>query len=413
MTSSDLSAEQAAQRLGVSLPTLYAYVSRGLIRSSPGESETRRRRRYRLEDIEALLGRKKERGGAEKALAGALSWGEPLCESSLTLIHDGHLYYRGRDACALARGTSLEEVIELLWGEYVAETPTLRGPWLMTLEGLPPVEAFRLALPWLAHSDERCFDLRPKGIRASGARILSSLVTLAGGRGDSPSLAERLAAGWAPGKRALLEAALVLCADHELNVSAFTARCVASAGATPYDIVSAGLGALSGHRHGGHCAKVEALLAEACRESPRDALRRRMREGMEVPGFAHVLYPAGDPRGRCLLEMIGELPPVARGLVEEARDLLDVHPNIDFGLAALCHALALPDGSALALFALGRTVGWIAHALEQVATGQLIRPRARYVGRLPEPTLERCSPWRGETGEPNREGDKRGEDDPG
>lgn len=330
--------------------------SRGLIRSTPGEGDGKRRRRYPVEDIDALIARKQERGGAEKALAGALSWGEPLCESSLTLIHDGHLYYRGRDACALARACSLEKVIELLWGDYPAETLPLEGSWLDYVRGLPPVESFRLALPWLARADQRCFDLRPQGIRASGSRILGALVELAGGRGNSPSLAERLATGWAPGERSLLEAALILCADHELNVSAFTARCVASAGATPYDVVSAGLGALSGHRHGGHCAKVEALLAEAQLSSPREALLRRMREGLEVPGFAHLLYPAGDPRGRCLLDMLGPLPEASDGLVKEAHDLLSVQPNIDFGLAAMCHALKLPNGSALTLFALGRTV---------------------------------------------------------
>jgi citrate synthase len=381
MSSSDLSADQAAQRLGVSLPTLYAYVSRGLIRSEPGDSK--RRRRYRVEDIDALLRRKHEKGGAEKALASALSWGEPLCDSSLTLIHQGQLYYRGRDACLMARDSSLEEVIELLWEGYTAEAPSLTGPWLDSLRDLPPMERFRLALPWLAIQDQRGFDLRPQGLRASGARILSALVHLAGGRGPSPFLAERLTAGWAPGRRRVLEAALVLCADHELNVSAFTARCVASSGATPYDVVSAGLGALSGHRHGGHCAKVEALLAEAQTSSPREAVLRRMREGLEVPGFAHVLYPEGDPRGRCLLEMVGQLPDVSAALVQEVFELLQVRPNIDFALVALCHSLGRPPGSALALFALGRTVGWIAHALEQVATGQLIRPRARYTGHLP------------------------------
>lgn len=383
MLEKDLSAQQAAQRLGVSLPTLYAYVSRGLIRSEPAKGQ--RRRRYHAEDVETLVRRKHERGSAEKALAEALSWGEPLCESSLTLIQDGHLYYRGRDACRLARESSLEGVIELLWGQYrPEEAARLSSVRYRELALLPVFEAFRLALPWLAHDDQRRFDLRPEGIRGSGARILSSFFGLAGGRGDSPCLAERLAAGWAPGQRRLLEAALILCADHELNVSAFTARCVASAGATPYDAVSAGLGALSGHRHGGHCAKVEALLAEAQQSSPREALLRRMREGLEVPGFAHQLYPEGDPRGHCLIQMLGPLPPVSAGLVQDAYDLLKVRPNIDFGLAAMCHALGLPGGSALALFALGRTVGWIAHALEQVANGRLIRPRARYSGLLPK-----------------------------
>jgi citrate synthase len=381
MSTTDLSAQQAAQKLGVTLPTLYAYVSRGLIRSEP--SGGRRQRRYKAEDIEALLQRKQEKGGTERALAGALSWGEPLCESSLTLIHQGRLYYRGHEVSRLAQNSSLENVIELLWGEYWPEPAALQEALTDSLRGIAPFDAFRLALPWLGRHDPRAFDLRPQGLRASGSRILGALVTLAGGRETSGCLAERLADAWAPGKRALLEAALILCADHELNVSAFTARCVASAGATPYEVVSAGMAALSGHRHGGHCAKVEALMAEAQISTPREALLRRMREGIEVPGFAHLLYPDGDPRGNCLLEMMGPLDPVTAGLIGEANDLLQVRPNIDFALVALCRSLALASGSALALFALGRTVGWVAHAIEQVATGQLIRPRARYIGAPP------------------------------
>jgi citrate synthase len=107
-----------------------------------------------------------------------------------------------------------------------------------------------------------------------------------------------------------------------------------------------------------------------------------MREGIEVAGFAHPLYPQGDPRGRCLLDML-EPSELASNLLREASDLLGVLPNIDFALVAVARSLGLPNGSALGLFALGRTVGWIAHALEQVAGGQLIRPRARYTGENP------------------------------
>ncbi len=372
-----LTAEQAAQRLGVSLPTLYAYVSRGMLVSEPGGG--RRRRLYRESDIDALLARKHERVQTDRVLAGALSWGEPLCESSLTLIHEGKLYYRGQDVTRLAREQSLEDVIAILWGSYSPEQGAIEP-------GLPPVQPldrFRLALPWLSQKDERSYDLRPAGIRGCGARILDSMVKLAGGEGASTSLAERLAQGWAPGKRHLLEAALILCADHELNVSAFTARCVASAGATPYDIVSAGLAALSGHRHGGHCAKVESLIKEVENGSAREAVLRRMKEGLEVGGFSHQLYPDGDPRAECLLAICGDLPDSCRDLREQCLDLLGVKPNIDFALVSLCHSLNLPEGSALGLFALGRTVGWIAHALEQVESGTLIRPRARYTGPAP------------------------------
>src|ERR1700752_2276971 len=109
-----LTARQAAGALGVSLDTLYAYVSRGMLRSEPAPGLTRARRYFR-DDIERLKERKELRREPEKASARSLHWGSPVLESSLTLIHDGHVYYRGRDAIDLARSESVERVASLLW----------------------------------------------------------------------------------------------------------------------------------------------------------------------------------------------------------------------------------------------------------------------------------------------------------
>jgi citrate synthase len=186
--------------------------------------------------------------------------------------------------------------------------------------------------------------------------------------------------------------ALILCADHELNVSSFTARCVASAGSPPYAVVSAGLAALQGVRHGGNCMRVEALLREAERpENAATTMADRIKRGDGAPGFGHRLYPQGDPRGRLLLEQATLLRPeapvvrLAAALAQEAERTLHDYPNLDFGLVTLCMALELPPGAALALFALGRTLGWIGHALEEYQAGRLIRPRAHYVGDPPTP----------------------------
>jgi citrate synthase len=185
----------------------------------------------------------------------------------------------------------------------------------------------------------------------------------------------------------------VLCADHELNVSSFTARCVASAGSHPYAVVVAGLAALEGPKHGGAGARVEAML-DALRNaaSLRTALAARLRRGERIEGFGHPLYPDGDPRARLLLDLIRESyarSPEYRFVTAFARTATQItseHPNIDFGLAALARVLRLPPGAPLTLFAIGRTVGWIGHALEQYATGELIRPRAKYVGVPPVAT---------------------------
>jgi len=109
-----------------------------------------------------------------------------------------------------------------------------------------------------------------------------------------------------------------------------------------------------------------------------------------VPGFGHPLYPDGDPRGRMLLEITASACPnssglrLANALAEQGRSILHHEPNLDFGLCTIRAALDLPPGSALTLFALGRTIGWIAHAIEEYQADTLIRPRARYTGVRPE-----------------------------
>ena len=208
------------------------------------------------------------------------------------------------------------------------------------------------------------------------------------------NIASTLQAGWAPGRPEAagpIGAALILAADHELNVSAFTARCVASANASPWDVVSAGLAALKGTRHGGHTERVEALFREAgTADGARRVLADRLRRGEPIPGCGHSLYPDGDPRGAALLEMAVEIAPgspeveLALAMADAYRELVREHPTIDHGLVALSRALKLPERTPLALFALGRTIGWIGHAIEQYAENKLIRPRAAYVGEMPE-----------------------------
>jgi citrate synthase len=414
MTTADaafLSATEAAAALGVTLPTLYAYVSRGLLASEalPGAS---RARRYRREDVERLQGRQQLRRHPEQAAPRALAWGEPVLDSALTLI-DGHrLHYRGRDAVELSRRLSVEEVAALLWtgderaaaelfGATDASTASAKPARSARRVALPgdgggrptPVERLQAALPRAGAADEAAWDLRPEAVARCGARILGAAVVAVAGRAlHREGVAATLAAGWHPrgrGARAALSAALVLCADHELNVSTFAARCVASAEATPWDAVIAGLAAAKGRRHGGEAFRLEALLRESAASGPAAAISAWFRRGERLPGFGHRLYPAGDPRGTELLALAARAAPASPGLRRAlslrtaVRELTGEPPNVDFGLAALGTALRLPAGAPQALFALGRTIGWVAHAIEEYGRGVLIRPRARYVGPPP------------------------------
>lgn len=192
---------------------------------------------------------------------------------------------------------------------------------------------------------------------------------------------------------AALDAALILTADHGLAASTTAARIAASVRADPYAVVQAGLGAVDGPYHGLAGALAYRVLAEAhASGDPVAAVAERLRARIPVPGFGHEagVYPHGDVRARELLPLLREIP--------EARNVLDtvdgltravsrrpsLRPNIDLALAALALSCGMPADAAEAVFAVGRTAGWIAHALEEYeAPPHRFRPRGTYVGRRP------------------------------
>jgi citrate synthase len=400
-----LTAKQAADGLGVTKATLYAYTSRGQLRSEPVPGQPRERRYYR-EDVERLRERKEMRRDPAKAAARGLHWGSPVLASGITLIQKGRLYYRGQDAVALAETASLEQVAELLWAAETSPRERLFeqacGPSVGLLASLrtatkDPLTLLQAALPIGGAADRKAYDLRPAPVRHTGARILRLLTTIAARRESQAPIHLSLEAGWAskkPAAGSAIRTALVLSADHELNVSAFAARCAASAHASPYDVVSAALATLKGSRHGGATERVSALFRET--ETPRRAravVANRLRRGERIPGFGHPLYPAGDPRAALLLRLAEASGNAAewrlvRSLWKAGSELLHDLPNLDFGLVAVARTYGLPERAPLIMFALGRTVGWIAHAIEQYAEGDLIRPRARYTGPAPEAVLQ-------------------------
>lgn len=397
-----LTAVQAAEELGISPATLYAYVSRGMISSRSGPDS--RSRRYRAEDVWSLKRRKRNRRDPDKAAEDALHWGLPVLQSGLSLISEGRLYYRGHDVIELAKQHTVEEVCALLWaGDLEASLPDPEpidlgrdSAVLKRIEApLTLMEEFQAHLTIAAARDAHAYDLRPVGLRRTGLVILRYLAMVAcSGRATKRSIAQVLQSRWCPGRPEaveLLDAALVLYADHELNPSTFTARCVASAGATPYGVVSAGLAALQGSKHGGACERAEALLREAPHQrGAHQAVSARIRRGEGMPGFGHPMYSEGDPRGALLMDLARARCPdtegvaIAWALADAVRDLMGEYPTVDFGLITLCRGLELPSHAPLALLALGRTVGWVAHAMEQYEEGRLIRPRARYTGTLPD-----------------------------
>ena len=390
-----VTAAEAARRLAVSRTTLYAYVSRGHVRSQPSPRSPRERI-YASDDIERLRRRTEERRSPEIAAARALEWGVPVLESSISLIDGVRLYYRGVDAEQLARTQTLEAVAALIWNVDAAAAPNpqrrRRWPVRQAPGGGFVLRAYSL-LAAAAAADPLAFDQRPVRVARAGHHILQ-LLTRAAIVTDprAQPVHAALASKWGADSRAadIMRAALVLCADHELNVSSFTARCVASSGSHPYAVVIAALAALEGPRHGGASARATSML-ESLRGARhlRQAITARLRRGETIDGFGPPLYHRGDPRARLLLTMLEERYQASAeyrfvaATADAASAATGELPNIDFALAAVARVLKLPGGSPLMMFAIGRSVGWIGHALEQYATGQLIRPRARYVGVAP------------------------------
>ena len=378
-----LTAEQATGALGVSRQTLYAYVSRRLI-GVAGAPDDPRRSLYDAADVRRLAERKRSGRSRRAVAASTLSFGEPVLASGITRIEGGRLAYRGRDAVALADSATLEQVAMLLWqAEALPASDAGDRVW-------PPAQApVALAEACLAEAAQigtlgRWTD-RVATVLPDAVRILDRVAWAVTGHRGAPvptavPLHARLAAAWGAGEAGagLLRRALVLMADHELNASTYAARVVASTRAPLGACVLAGLAALIGPLHGGASDEVRLLLADpAVAADPENAIATRLARGEHIPGFGHRLYPGGDVRATALLSQMPRQA-LAEGVIDAVRARVGVAPNIDFAIAVMERHLRLPAGAAFGVFAVGRTVGWIAHALEQWREGTLIRPRAVY-----------------------------------
>jgi citrate synthase len=386
----DLSAAEAARLLNVSLPTLYSYVSRGLLASvSNGAS---RRKRYPREDVLRLAARKNDaKRGGQTAVA-AMHWGLPVLETKISHILDGRLLYRGCDATALAESATLEATAGLLWDDglndyFQQEIPVL-PQGLASAPDAPPLARAMLAMAMLATADiAHSLQSGPGLMRLLAAALLRTPPSIL-------PLHLQLARAWQADAQQteLIRAALILLADHELNASTFAVRCVASTGASLPAALGAGLAALSGDKHGGGSAAARRMLTQAL--AAPDAKDAKTAIGKyyatvapEFAGFGHPLYPHGDPRAAYLLDRLSALShehPQLRAILPicaTAGELLDARPNADLALAAMELAFGWPEDAGMVVFALARSAGWIAHAVEQAASTALIRPRARYVGR--------------------------------
>ena len=408
-----LTAAEAARRLGVKPATLYAYVSRGVlsrVRAPDGRTSL-----FGAEEVEQLARRGRPRRPAGVA--------DITVESAITEITGDSLRFRGLDATRLAVSRTFEEVAELLWtGEFPSGRASGREPWRARPAALAagraaqaalpagtlPLERLQVIVPAMATTDPLRLQLDRPAVIAAGQNIIAGMVdclpgdvTSAAGEPVAGRLWSRLCAGNepgngpghgqgrpAPGLMRALSAALVLLADHELAASTLAARAAASVRADPYAVVGTGLGAMSGALHGGASLGAETLMAAA--RGPEDVPRvvaELLRRGEKVPGFGHFVYRGGDPRAILLLDLVRRVAPKSRQLAvadavfAEVRHKSLPEPNIDFAIATLVRVAGMVRGAGEAIFAVARTAGWIAHALEAYSGPGPLRPRAVYTGR--------------------------------
>jgi citrate synthase len=389
-----IDAPTAAARLGIGRATLYAYVSRGLLHAEPDPDDPRKSR-YRRDEVEALIQRKSRGRKPERIARDALVYGLPVLDSAIAQIEAGRLYYRGNDAVLWARKATLEDTARLLWDcgdadPFAAETLPASPLWSDLLPRLGDLAAIERCAAWLALAQKSALATwarRSATLWLDAAVLVRELAAAAlGVAASADPIHEVLGRAWGLGAADAdrLRQALVLAADHELNASTFTVRCIAATGASLPASLLGGLAALSGPLHGGMSARCEVLFEEIDRAGdPTPVIVQRLQRGDPVPGFGHPLYPDDDPRGRAMAEL---LPSGDRhhAILAKLEELIGHAPTIDFSLVALARALRLPRGAPFTIFAIGRSTGWIAHALEQRTQPGLIRPRARYVGPPPK-----------------------------
>ncbi|MGI9614926.1 MAG: citrate/2-methylcitrate synthase, partial [Acidimicrobiales bacterium] len=403
MAESGLTATEAAARLGVKRQTLYAYVSRGVLPRRVAEDG--RTSLFDPGDVERLrLGRRPETDGELHT----------QITTALTRVDDQNLWIRGQDLVAMVSGgATFADVVDLLWASPAGETwraPVWDGAGHASgtkgsASELSPIDELRVIVALSSSADPLRHDLSSKSVRAVGRRLIPALARglhppsdrAAGALGELPhslplSLWTRLAAREPDDKKlAALDTAMALLVDHGLASSTFAARIAASVRADPYSVVTSGLGAFGGPLHGSASAGVHDLLTETERSgSATEAagvVRRRMGG---YPGFGHTVYKLQDPRYGALMatliDAFGDDPRLVS--VYRVRDVIgertDAIPNIDLAIGALTYLAEMSPDSGEVIFAVARTAGWLAHAMEEYDEKPLrFRPKAKYAGPSP------------------------------
>jgi citrate synthase len=327
----------------------------------------------------------------------------------------GMLWVRGRAISELVGQHGYEGTVALLWDGFAGNNLTRDGmkqtlgaarlrafehisAWLPIMRGRPIDEAVRITLAQLPD------DAAPAGILAALSVLVPAALRAAASPApiapdaNSPMAADvlRMLHGATPheAKAKALDAYFAAMAESGMSPSAFAARIVASTGASLASAVLAAWCAFTGPLHGGAPGPTLAVLDAAAAADDLDAwIERKIRSGERIAGFGHRVFKGNDPRAAALRAALQQMDAVASRLQTadrlEARltAVLDrVKPgrrlpaNVEIMAALVLDAVGIPRNAFTAVFAIARSAGWIAHALEQQQTGRMIRPASTYVG---------------------------------
>lgn len=375
---------EALTRLGIKVQTLYAYVSRGRI-ASRSDPDNPRRSQYAAGDI-ARLSAPLAPGEAPSPFVPfeqAPARGEALIRSSLSLVSEGRLFYRGRDAIGLSATATIEDAARVLWDASDANLFAGLGPRLDSAGGVSSRTRMFATLARRAEEDASSAGKTPDQIRVQAASVLNEIIDAVAGPGPRLFFHQRLGRGWKVLERdnPIIRQALVLIMDHGINPAVIATRAAAGGGASPAGAALAGLATFTASPKAFELARTVTYVIEA-RRDPKGAAERRMASEGRVPGFGDAAWPDGDPRAAALIAA-AQLTPELMAIAREGEAASGVKPNIGLALALVARRLDLPRDGASDMLLIGRLVGLLGHALDQTTDGSPIPARLRYVGPRP------------------------------
>ncbi len=368
----------ALEQLSVKAATLYSYVSRGQVRSLADPKDPRCSL-YSRRDIEQLLAKRSRPRARAEIASSTIAWGEPILQTRISTVKDGQLFFGEQNAEILARTFSLEEIAGRHFQSVASTTPPVAASNVWHEETNPKIRAFAF-LAGRVSSAAPALGRTRAALAQEAFGLLSDFADAVVGETHSGSIHHRMGASWNLPERGidLIRQALVLISEHELNASTFAVRIAASTGAALPAAALAGLATLSGPLHGDATEQAVMFLRKITNKpSPEAQIHQTLRGNGQLPAMGHSLYPDGDPRAKALLQVIRPKPNISHAIAL-CSQITGQFPNIDMALAALVCELELPEHAAFSIFAIGRMSGWLAHAIEQIETGNLIRPRAVY-----------------------------------